>query len=58
MRSIQALDTKLTADERDGILRTLELAKANRKCGTEALQATLRDLESAAAIVGRAMLRT
>jgi molecular chaperone DnaK len=58
MRSVQALEGKLTPDEQQRILDAIEKAKKARNSGTlEELKATLADMEKAATIIGQAMLR-
>jgi len=58
MRSVQALEGKLTADEQDRILSAMERAKKARvEGGLEQLKARLADMERAASLIGQAMLR-
>ena len=58
MRSVQALEGKLTPDEQQRILDAIERAKKARSEGNlEALKAALSDMEKAAGIIGTAMLR-
>ncbi len=58
MRSVQALEGKLTADEQSRILEAMERAKkarADSELGE--LKARLADMEKAASLIGQAMLR-
>ena len=58
MRSVQALEGKLTPDEQQRILDSIERAKKARSDGNlEELKARLSDMEKAAGIIGTAMLR-
>jgi molecular chaperone DnaK len=58
MRSVQALEGKLTADEQQRILDAMEKAKQARSGGDLAeLKARLADMERAASLIGQAMLR-
>jgi len=58
MRSVQALEGKLTPDEQQRILDSIERAKKARSDGgLEELKARLSDMEKAAGIIGTAMLR-
>ena len=58
MRSVQALEGKLTPDEQQRILDSIERAKKARNGGPlEELKAALSDMEKAAGIIGQAMLR-
>jgi molecular chaperone DnaK len=58
MRSVQALEGKLTPDEQQGILAAIERAKEARNTGTlEELRTALTEMEKAATITGQAMLR-
>ena len=58
MRSVQALEGKLTADEQQRILDAIERAKKARADGDlDELKARLSDMEKAAGIIGQAMLR-
>jgi molecular chaperone DnaK len=58
MRSIQALEGKLTPDEQERILAAMERAKRARNDGDlNELRARLGDMEKAATIIGLAMLR-
>jgi len=58
MRSVQALEGKLTADEQQRILDAIEKAKkARADGGFEELKGRLSDMEKAAGIIGQAMLR-
>jgi molecular chaperone DnaK len=58
MRSVQALEGKLTSDEQERILAAMERAKKARGDGDiEELKARLVDMEKAATLIGQAMLR-
>jgi molecular chaperone DnaK len=58
LRSVQALEGKLTADEQERILAAMEKAKRARNDGDLAeLKARLADMEKAASLIGQAMLR-
>jgi molecular chaperone DnaK len=58
MRSVQALEGKLTGDEQERILAAMERAKKARGDGDiEELKARLVDMEKAATLIGQAMLR-
>src|SRR5512139_978436 len=58
MRSVQALEGKLTADEQQRILDSIERAKkARADGGLDELRGRLADMERAAGIIGQAMLR-
>jgi molecular chaperone DnaK len=58
MRSVQALEGKLTGDEQGRILEAITSAKKARADGAlEELRVKLTDMEKAAAIIGQAMLR-
>ena len=58
MRSVQALEGKLTPDEQERILAAMERAKKARNDGDfEGLKARLVEMEKAATIIGQAMLR-
>ena len=58
MRSVQALEGKLTADEQQRILDAIERAKkARAESGLDELKGRLSDMEKAAGIIGQAMLR-
>jgi molecular chaperone DnaK len=59
MRSVQALEGKLTSEEQDRILAAMERAKKTRstEAGLEELKARLADMEKAASLIGQAMLR-
>ncbi len=58
MRSVQALEGKLTAEEQDRILAAMDKAKKARSEGDVAeLKARLADMERAASLIGQAMLR-
>jgi molecular chaperone DnaK len=58
MRSVQALEGKLTGDEQTRILQAIEKAKkARSEAGIDDLRGRLADMEKAAAIIGQAMLR-
>jgi molecular chaperone DnaK len=58
MRSVQALEGKLTADEQSRILAAMERAKKARvESDLEELKSRLADMEKAASLIGQAMLR-
>ena len=58
MRSVQALEGKLTGDEQTRILQAIEKAKkARSEAGIDDLRNRLTDMEKAAALIGQAMLR-
>ena len=58
MRSIQALEGKLTADEQERILDVIERAKKAQPQGSlEELRGRLAEMEKAASLIGQAMLR-
>jgi molecular chaperone DnaK len=58
MRSVQALEDKLTPEEQQRILDSIEKAKKAKADGTlEDLRARLGEMEKAAGIIGQAMLR-
>jgi molecular chaperone DnaK len=58
MRSVQALEGKLTTDEQERILAAMERAKKARGDGDlDELKARLVDMEKAATLIGQAMLR-
>jgi molecular chaperone DnaK len=58
MRSVQALEGKLTGEEQERILAAMEKAKKARGDGDiEELKARLVDMEKAATLIGQAMLR-
>ena len=58
MRSVQALEGKLTPDEQTRILDAIEKAKkARAESGLDELKRRLSDMEKAAGIIGQAMLR-
>jgi molecular chaperone DnaK len=58
MRSVQALEGKLTAEEQRHILDAIEKAKkARTDGGLDELRGRLSDMEKAAGIIGQAMLR-
>jgi molecular chaperone DnaK len=58
MRSVQALEGKLTADEQQGILEAIEKAKKAKGDGNlDDLRGRLQDMEKAATVIGQAMLR-
>jgi molecular chaperone DnaK len=58
MRSVQALEGKLTSDEQDRILAAMERAKkASPDTDLPDLKDRLSDLEKAASLIGQAMLR-
>ncbi len=57
LRSVQALEGKLTSDEQERILAAMERAKKARDGDLEELKARLADMEKAASLIGQAMLR-
>jgi molecular chaperone DnaK len=58
MRSVQALEGKLTADEQSRILAAMERAKkARTEADIEELKTRLAEMEKAASLIGQAMLR-
>ncbi|HSD28917.1 MAG TPA: Hsp70 family protein, partial [Vicinamibacteria bacterium] len=60
MRSVQALEGKLSAQEQQRILESIEAgkkAKARPEATLDDLRAALADMEKAAGIIGQAMLR-
>ena len=58
MRSVQALEGKLTSDEQDRILAAMERAKkARAESDLEELKTRLAEMEKAASLIGQAMLR-
>ena len=58
MRSIQALEGKLTADEQERILAVIERAKkVQPQSSLEQLREQLAEMEKAASLIGQAMLR-
>jgi molecular chaperone DnaK len=58
MRSVQALEGKLTSDEQERIIAAMERAKKARSDGDiDELKARLVDMEKAATLIGQAMLR-
>jgi molecular chaperone DnaK len=58
MRSVQALEGKLTTDEQQRILDAMERAKRVRGDDSlDELKARLADMERAASLIGQAMLR-
>jgi len=58
MRSVQALEGKLTGEEQERILAAMEKAKKARSDGDlNELKARLADMERAASLIGQAMLR-
>jgi molecular chaperone DnaK len=58
LRSVQALEGKLTSDEQERILAAMERAKKARNDGDlDELKARLVDMEKAATLIGQAMLR-
>ncbi|HKC11244.1 MAG TPA: molecular chaperone DnaK [Vicinamibacteria bacterium] len=57
MRSVQALEGKLTPDEQDRILAAMERAKKAREGDLDELKARLVEMEKAATLIGQAMLR-
>jgi molecular chaperone DnaK len=58
MRSVQALEGKLTADEQSRILAAMERAKkARAEADIDELKTRLAEMEKAASLIGQAMLR-
>ena len=58
MRSVQALEGKLTADEQGRILAAMERAKkARTEADIDELKTRLAEMEKAASLIGQAMLR-
>jgi molecular chaperone DnaK len=58
MRSVQALEGKLTAVEQERIISAMERAKkARAEADLEELKARLAEMERAASLIGQAMLR-
>ena len=58
MRSVQALEGKLTADEQGRILAAMERAKrARAEADIDELRSRLAEMEKAASLIGQAMLR-
>jgi molecular chaperone DnaK len=58
MRSVQALEGKLTSDEQTRILAAMERAKKARGAGDlDELKSRLLEMEKAATLIGQAMLR-
>ena len=58
MRSVQALESRLTAEEQHCILDAIERTKkARAEGGVEELLSRLADMEKSAGIIGQAMLR-
>jgi molecular chaperone DnaK len=58
MRSVQALEGKLTADEQSRILAAMERAKkARAEADLDELKTRLAEMEKAASLIGQAMLR-
>ena len=58
MRSVQALEGKLTSEEQERILAAMETAKKAKQGGDlDELKARLVDMEKAATLIGQAMLR-
>jgi len=58
MRSVQALEGKLTADEQSRILAAMERAKkARTEADIDELKTRLAEMEKAASLIGQAMLR-
>jgi molecular chaperone DnaK len=58
MRSVQALEGKLTPDEQTRILAAMERAKkARTEADLEELKTRLAEMEKAASLIGQAMLR-
>jgi molecular chaperone DnaK len=59
MRSVQALEGKLTPDEQDRVLAALERAKKATSDGNlDTMKSSLLEMEKAATIIGQAMLRS
>jgi molecular chaperone DnaK len=58
MRSVQALEGKLTSEEQDRILNAMERAKrARAEADIDELKSRLAEMEKAASLIGQAMLR-
>ena len=58
MRSVQALEGKLTSEEQDRILSAMERAKKAREdANLDELKSRLAEMEKAASLIGQAMLR-
>jgi molecular chaperone DnaK len=58
MRSVQALEGKLTSDEQQRILAAMERAKqARSSADLDELRTRLAEMEKAASLIGQAMLR-
>ncbi len=57
MRSVQALESKLTPEEQEQILEAMEKAKKAEGADIDELKARLADMERAASLIGQAMLR-
>jgi len=58
IRSVQALEGKLTSEEQQGILDAIEKAKKAKSDGNlDDLKGRLADMEKAATVIGQAMLR-
>jgi molecular chaperone DnaK len=58
MRSVQALEGKLTGDEQETIIAAMERAKkARAEAGIDELRTRLSEMERAASLIGQAMLR-
>ena len=58
MRSVQALEGKLTSDEQSRILAAMERAKKARGgADLDELKSRLLEMEKAATLIGQAMLR-
>ena len=58
MRSVQALEGKLTSEEQDRILAAMERAKkARAEADLDELKSRLAEMEKAASLIGQAMLR-
>jgi molecular chaperone DnaK len=58
MRSVQAIEGKLTNDEQETIIAAMERAKkARAEAGIEELRTRLAEMEKAASLIGQAMLR-
>ena len=58
MRSVQALESKLTPGEQEQIIEAMEKAKKAEGADIGELKARLADMERAASLIGQAMLRS
>jgi hypothetical protein len=56
-RSVPALEDRLTPEERDQILAAVDRGQAAPAAALSALETAVRDLEQAAGMIGKAMLR-